>query len=38
MHQKGFTPRQGREEVAPISYIPPEPKKVPGPGNYSPKK
>ena len=22
MHQKGFTPRQGREEVAPVSYIP----------------
>ena len=37
MREKGFSPGKGREEVAPISYIPLEPKKMPGAGTYTPK-
>lgn len=36
MHAKGFSPGKGREEVAPVSYIPMEPYKMPGPGTYDP--
>ncbi len=37
MHQKGFSPGKGRDEVAPVSYIPLEPYKMPGPGTYEQK-
>ena len=37
MHNKGFSPGKGRDEVAPVSYIPMEPYKMPGPGTYEPR-
>lgn len=36
MHSKGFSPGKGRDEVAPVSYIPMEGYKIPGPGTYNP--
>ncbi len=36
MHNKGFSPGKGRDEVAPVSYIPMEGYKMPGPGTYDP--